>query len=158
MTSEGDVLTALIALLRTKYATENFHFYTKEYTEGFVLPCLFVDCRLISEQPAGANVSRKEMSCVIDYFQSERNQEETISFVNDLRELFLDNGKKTRRMILKVGDRYIPVDDFSFGYVGQSNNIPEVTFSLMFVDSYATKDTTEKMGNMDINYQLGGNQ
>lgn len=157
MTSEGDILDALIALMRKKWS-EGYHFYTKENVEGFVRPCFFVDCHLVNEEPRGANTVRKEVSCVIDFFQKERNQEDTVDFVNSLRTIFLSCGKNSRRLILKVGKRYILVEGFAFGYVGQSNNIPEVTFSLNYFDSYATKDTTDIMRNLDFDLQLGGNE
>lgn len=158
MTSEGDILTALIALMKTEYE-EGYRFYTKEEVEGYVKPCFFVDAFLTKEDPNGANTVLKEVTCVIDFYQVERDQEATVDFVNTLRELLLKTDY--RHLILPVGTgddlRNLSVNDYSFNYVGQSNNIPEITFDLEFHDSYAVKDDTDIMEEMKLNLQLGGN-
>ena len=157
MTSEKDILTALIALLKTEWG-EGYRYYTKEHIEGYVMPCFFVDVFTTSEQYHGANTYLKRCTCLIDFLQETRDQELTLAFVDGLRELLLETNK--RQMILKVETddviRFLSVDDFSFSYVGQSNNIPEITFSLEFHDSYAEKDTSDLMRHINTKYTVVG--
>lgn len=144
MINEDDITTAIITLMRTKW-DKGYRYYTKEETEGYVMPCFFVDTHLNAETPAGANNVHKDITIIIDYYQKVRDQELTHEAVDGLRELLLSNGRNSRHLILKVKDRYLSVNSYSFAYVGQSNNIPEIEINIEFNDTYMKKDTTSTM-------------
>lgn len=159
MTSEGDIITALISIMKQFWGT-GYRYYTKELTEGYTFPCFFIDVYIAGEQPQGANTVRKDVECVIEYYQETRDQELTVDVLDGLRVLLLQTDR--RHLILPVGEgdakRFLPVKELALGYVGQSNNIPQITFSLEFNDSYAVKDETDLMQNMDFQLQIGGNE
>ena len=69
-----DIKEALIALLRGKYG-KKCKYYSRQVTEGMLLPAFFVDVRLVQQRDETINVVSKQFSCRIMYFQVDPSAE-----------------------------------------------------------------------------------
>ena len=113
---------------------------------------VFVD--LEDESPASVATVFKEYNIRIQFYEKNHEEEHTVLIVNGLRDLFLNNGKSKRLLILPVKDRFLEIKHLNYGYVGSAMDIPEISFTLEFFDSYASPDTRDKMNDIHVTETL----
>ena len=135
-----DVKQTLVSLLRSIYPQEQYHIYGKPVSDGFLVPCFFVDVRLGECSDATANIVNKEFRCHILYFQEDpsdpKAEEDQFDKVEEIRELLCcDDGRnKKRKMCIKCNGRYLTVKEYSSDYTGSEVNILTIDFTLNFYD------------------------
>lgn len=135
-----DVKTTLVSLLRTKYPQEEYHIYGKPVSDGYLVPCFFVDVRLGDRSDATANIVSKEYRCHILYFQEDPDsphaEEDQFDKVDEIGDLLccIDDRNRKRKMCIKCNGRYIQVKEFSSDYTGSEVNILTIDFTLQFYD------------------------
>ena len=147
-----DIKEALIALLRGKYG-KKCKYYSRQVTEGMLLPAFFVDVRLVQQRDETINVVSKQFSCRIMYFQvdpsaegAEADQYEKIEAILSMLVCIDSKRNPKGNMILKVKDRYLTVSECGVDYVGRENNIMELGFMLQFYDfKEATKQDEDEL-------------
>lgn len=146
MITEIDLKKAILDLLKTRYPPTQYHYYGIEVTEGCQKPYFFTDLRLVRQQDETANIISKEYYLSITYQSKKINEEDNFNKVNEIRELFccVDEKNRKRKMVLKVKDRYIKIEDFSYTYTGEENNILQIQIEFSFLE-FASVETEEKI-------------
>lgn len=135
MITEIELKKAIIDLLKQKFS-QQYKYYGMEVTEGYSKPSFFVDIRLINETDETANLIRKEYQTYITYFSKKVSEVDNLNKVEEVRQLLrcTDKKKRKRDMTIKVKDRYIKVDNYHFGYIGEANNILQIVFDFSFLE------------------------
>lgn len=156
MINEIDLKKAIVSLLQSKYATPQYHYYGIAVTEGNKKPYFFTDLRLLTQQDETANIVSKKYFVAITYQPQKINEVDNFKKVEEIRELLccIDDKKRKRKMTIKVKDRYIKVDNFSFTYTGEENNILQIQMDLSFLEFAVTRDTEPIMEEFEINQEL----
>ena len=146
MITEIDLKKAILDLLKTKYAPPQYHYYGIEVTEGCKKPYFFTDLRLMRQQDETANIVSKQYYLAITYQGKTVSEEDNFKKIEEIRELLccVDERNRKRKMVLKVKDRYIKIEDFSYTYTGEENNILQIQVDLNFYE-FASVETEEKI-------------
>lgn len=147
-----DIKEALVALLRGKYKSK-CKYYSRQVTEGMLLPAFFVDVRLVQQKDETINIVSKQFSCRIMYFQEDPNAEnaeaDQFAKIEEILNLLVCIDAKRNpkgNMVLKVKDRYLTVSECGVDYIGRENNIMELSFQLQFYDfKEVTKQDEEEL-------------
>ena len=135
-----DVKAKLVEILRSKYPQDKYHIYGKPVSDGFRVPCFFVDVRLGDRSDATANIVNKEYRCHILYFEEDPKapnaEEDQFNKVEEIADLLCctDARNRKRRMCIELNGRYIQVKEYSSDYTGSEVNILTIDFTLHFYD------------------------
>lgn len=153
MITEIDLKKAIVTLLQSKYDKKEYHYYGIEVTEGCKKPYFFTDLRLISQRDETANIVSKKYLVMITYQAKKVSEMDNFEKVEEIRQLLCCNDDRNRKrtMTIKVKERYIKIDDFSFSYVGEETNILQIQIDLSFLE-FAEQKATEPFME-DINVQ-----
>jgi hypothetical protein len=155
MINANNIKEKLTSLLLAKYPT--YKVYGVEVAQGYTKPSFFVDVRLISLGDGTINIVKKNFRVHIIYFQKEINEADQYAKYEEIAELLIADSKKNpkKKMCLNIKDedydRFIPVTDFSYDYVGNDTNILSINFSLQFFDFKNIEDTEPTMEEVDLN-------
>lgn len=148
-----EIKQALTAMLKQKYDCK---VYGMEIREGYKRPSFFVDVRPLSERDISANYTEKAFYIAITYFQDKQQEADNLRKVQELSELLRPedarNPKRLQR--LKVGERYLPITDFSANYIGTEKSILQVEFETEFQEVRIQPDTAPYMQEVAIRQEL----
>ena len=150
MISTLELKKAINKLLKEKYS---LNVYGKEVTEGFKKPSFFTELNLNSANDETLNIISKAYTAFIVYFQSEINEADCLKKVDEIRELLspkTDRNKK-RKMSLQIEDRYLEVSNYSCDFIGNDNNILQISFDINFYDFVDIEDVQEIMSELKVN-------
>ena len=136
MITEIDLKKAIVSLLQSRYVTSQYHYYGIEVSEGNKRPYFFTDLRLLTQQDETANIVSKKYFVAITYQPKQISEIDNFEKVEEIRQLLCcnDDRNRKRKMTIKVKDRYIKIDDFSFTYVGEETNILQIQMNLNFLE------------------------
>lgn len=96
--------------------------YGREVSDGYKVPAFFTEVVTSGYEYGTKNYAKLPCSFKITYFQKLPDSVEQMQKIEELRKIF---GLK-----LAVGDRKVNVRGFDVSYVGERNNILQVTFDL----------------------------
>lgn len=124
MTKLIDIYKAVNELLSEKYP--EIKIYGKEVKEEFDRPAFFVSFKPVIIENQSVNFRYKKYDIEIVYFQKNIDEIDNMEKVDELTALF---GK-----VIKVNDSYIHVLDFDHEYIGEDDDILQITFNIDFID------------------------
>lgn len=157
MISEIDLKTAILDLLKQKYKPKGkgksgYRYYGIEVSEGCERPYFFVDLRLMNQRDETANIVSRYYSVFIIYQGAALSEVDYYKKVNEIRDLLccIDKKNKKRKMVLKVKNRYIKIQNYSFGYTGEGNNILQIEFDLSFYEFADLEAVEQKMERVNM--------
>lgn len=147
--TELDILAAGNNVLRTKYGG-TIPIYGHEVSDGFTMPAFFTEVVSNGFTYDTKNLAEMECAFKVTYFQAKVDDIDQAKKVKEIRELF---GK-----YLTVGQRRIKVLDIEVNFVGERNNILQVTinFQTIFVD-VSEQQEHEIMNSLELNEQVNNN-
>lgn len=153
MITAMEIKQALVAMLKQKYDCK---VYGMEIREGYKRPSFFVDVRPLFERDVNANYTEKAFYIAITYFQDKQKEADNLRKVQELSELLrpADARNPKRLQRLKVGERYLPITDFSANYIGTEKNILQVEFETEFQEVRIQPDTAPYMQEIAIRQEL----
>lgn len=147
-----DIKARLVELFRNKYP--DYNIIGKDFEEGCETPAFSIDVRLNGMTDGTLNIVVKHYSVYIVYLREKEDisEEDQYEKIEEITELLIDPSvrNKKQKMIINVGDRYIPVSDFSYDYTGKDSNQLEISFDLHFNDWRDVKSSGELMKNVDF--------
>jgi len=153
MITETELKKAVIDLLKEAYPAPKYRYYGIEVSEGYQRPAFFVDLRLRSRNDETANIISKMYDVTITHFPKRIKETVYTAMIDDIAALLMqkDTRKRKPRMTLKVGDRYIKVEDYAYDYAGKNNNLLQIEWSMTFCD-FAEEGPSEyqTMNYMDL--------
>lgn len=148
-----DIVKAVATMLREEYACK---VHGLEVKEGYDRPSFFVDVRPLSERDVNANYTEKSFYVSVTYFQDVLNEADNLKKAQGIAELLrpadANNPKRLQR--LKVGVRYLPVEDFSVNYIGTEKNVLQVEFETEFQEARKTPEKEPYMKEISIKQEL----
>lgn len=136
---------ALIDVIKNKYG-KSYKYYGNEVTEGYDKPSFFTQIVPVQNENVTTNFSERKYSFVITYFQKEIDEEDALTKFSELVEAF---GLK-----VKVNNRYVNVSDFDYEFIGEKNNILQMSLNVSYMDGIKKENTHQIMNKLSVNQRL----
>jgi hypothetical protein len=151
--TDSELKKAIIGLLKSKYPDPPYLYYGVEVAEGYQTPAFFVDLRLRGMKDETINIVSKQYDVYITHFPKRPKETEYLNMVAGVELLLTTTDKRKRkpRMTLKVGERYIGIDEFSYDYVGKKNNLLRLEWTMQFYDFIDDGPRQELMTHLHTN-------
>lgn len=105
--------------------------YGMETVDAYKKPCFFL---YLKERLLLQTINYRQKRCEIEVIRIQRTTDErdSILFFETMAELFSPK--------FVVGDRHFNTEDFEFSYLGENEDIPEVTFSFEYFERIPTEN------------------
>lgn len=139
----SELLKGCNEALQTVFPIEEYGYYGVDITEGYTAPCFFVQIKP-SVSPVNRYIKNNEVTVYIDYFQTHTDEVDLFEKADKINEIF-DRS-------VKIGDRYVHVEDVSFDYVGKDRNILQATVDLQYHTAIKQENTQPLMTEVSMNY------
>lgn len=145
MTTFSDIIKRVGELLKELY--HGVTRYGNETVDLAVPPYFFVECVPIASTHHTRNLVRRQCTVFITYMPKVLDQVDNLKKTDEIFEAL--------GMVLVVGDRRLLVIDYSHEYIGESNNIIQISFNL---DWWEKKDRpgAELITSVDMKGQVNG--
>ena len=140
MLSQAAIKTAANELL--KEAT-GLKIYGKEITEGYTTPSLFIEIIPKPFQRKTRGFAKSGLTQKITYFQEAPEEVQQLQLVDTVKEAF--------GMVFTVQDRKLTVGEITHDYIGQKEDILQISVDFEFYENTATEPEGETAGEMDFN-------
>lgn len=135
-TSEIALKSSINEFLRNLFG-ENTRIYGHEVVQGYDAPCFFTSILLTNEKAFSATTSLKTYRCYITLLQSPEDFNEVLCFqvLDKIRKGLIENDPSLSHYVLKVDDRYLSADEFSYSFNGEDQDVFEISFTLQLPDN-----------------------
>lgn len=120
-------------MLKGRYPPPQYKIYGKEIKEGYDAPCFFTE---IIDKGSGAetkNFAKGGFTIKITYFQAEKSEMDQLEKVDEIKDLF--------GLIFYVGDRRLTVGEFSHDYIGEYQDILQISIEIDYKENTKKEDT-----------------
>ena len=117
--------------------------YGREITEGYDTPSLFIE---IVPGPFGRqtrNFAKSSFSLKITYFQDAPEELQQLQLVDTVKTAF--------GMVFAVQDRKLTVGETTYDYVGQKEDILQISVDFEYLENTYTEPEEEIAGEVDFN-------
>lgn len=139
MLSQAAIKTAANELL--KEAT-GLKIYGKEITEGYTTPSLFIEIIPKPFQRKTRGFAKSGFTLKITYFQETPEELQQLQLVDTVKEAF--------GMVFTVQDRRLTVGEITHDYIGQKEDILQISVDFEFYENTTTEPEGEIAGEMDF--------
>lgn len=142
MLTQTEILTAVIALLKTKFKCT---IYTDEVVEGFSQPCFFV--KLVkTRNTENRNTNSNKLSIILTYFadKASNKQLQFLSVGDTLTALF--------GLGFKTASRFLKIDTIQSLQIGEEQDILQTTITIDYIDTndYDYNSGYDTMGTLTL--------
>lgn len=134
------LLQALNGILAERYP--EIKRYGSDTTEGWQKPYFFVECVPFEGNYQTKNFYKKSCSLKITYFQLVNNELDQLEKVEEIRDVM--------GMKLSTEGRHLDIRDFIHDFVGEYENILQISFRLEWFENRYRGDEGEKMKTVDM--------
>lgn len=139
-----NIKKAVADSIKTKF---NYPIYINDVTEGFIRPSFFIRILPIMSEIANANTTHNKVTVEINYFQSQKSEQDNLQTMQTLRELFLQP--------LPVLGRKLICEDLRVEVANDEKQIYQFLFDLDYYDELPkTTEAYEFMGEILINEEV----
>ncbi len=121
----SSLIAAVNAKLKERYPM--IRRYGNDDVDGASPPYFFVECIPVRLSHTTQNLQRKSCSMKITYVQKTPNQLDNVQKAEEIEELI--------GMIMEVGGRKLLVRDFTFDFIGENNNILQISYMHDWMES-----------------------
>ena len=121
-------------LLKGRYPPPGYKIYGKEIQEGYTAPCFFTEIIDKGSRAETRNFARGGFAVKITYFQTEKNELDQLEKVDEIKDLF--------GLVFCVGNRKLTVGEFSHDYIGEYQDILQISVDIDYKENTSTEDTT----------------
>lgn len=136
----SELIQSLNGILERRYP--DIGRYGNDTTEGWVKPYFFVECVPYESNYETRNFIKKSCSMKITYFQEEDKELEQLQKVEEIRAAI--------GMKFTVSSRKLDVKDYIHDYVGEYNNILQISFRLEWFENKYQEPAGSKIENVGI--------
>lgn len=119
--------------------------YGKETVQGHVRPCFFSEV-YVRGRTKSKIYNENEGFITLTYLQDVANELDSLQKYDAIREGF---GQK-----LKVGDRYLNIDEIGYNWTGKDDNIMQIEIEISYEDTNVRKQEHEIMQHLYIKEEL----
>ena len=120
-------------MLKGRYPPPQYKIYGKEIREGYEAPCFFTELIDRGSRAETKNFAKGGFTIKITYFQPERNELDQLEKVDEIKDLF--------GLIFCVGDRKLTVGDFSHDYIGEYQDILQISIEIDYKENTQKQET-----------------
>lgn len=117
--------------------------YGREITEGYDTPSLFIEIVPGPFRRQTRNFAKSGFSLKITYFQDAPRESEQLELVDTIKAAF--------GMVFAVGDRNLTVGEITYDYVGQKEDILQISVDFEYLENTSICPQEELAEEMDFN-------
>ena len=128
-------------MLKGRYPPPQYKIYGKEITEGYDAPCFFTEILDRGSRAETRNFAKGGFTVKITYFQTAKNELDQLEKVDEIKDLF--------GLFFCVGDRKLTVGEFSHDYIGEYQDILQISIEIDY------KENTQKADTAPIAREIG---
>lgn len=139
----SELLKGCNEALQAVFPIEKYGYYGVDIVEGYTAPCFFVQIKPTTT-PVNRYIRNNEVTLYINYFQSQVNEVDLLKKADKINQIFDKS--------VKIGDRYVHVEDVSFDYVGKDRNILQATIELQYHTAIKQDNTQPLMTEVSMRY------
>ena len=133
--------------MKKKYPSEQYKIYGKEIQEGYEPPCFFTEILDLGSKAETKNFAKGAFTIKITYFQKERNELDQLEKADEIKELF--------GMVFCVGDRKLTVGEFSHDYIGEYQDILQISIRIDYKENTYQKELAPVATEIGVNITQG---
>lgn len=119
-------------MLKGRYPPPQYKIYGKEIREGYDAPCFFTEILDRGSRAETKNFAKGGFTIKITYFQAEKNELDQLEKVDEIKDLF--------GLIFCVGDRKLTIGDFSHDYIGEYQDILQISIEIDYKENTRKED------------------
>ena len=120
-------------MLKGRYPPPQYKIYGKEIKEGYDAPCFFTEILDRGGKGETKNFAKGGFTIKITYFQAEKNELDQLEKVDEIKDLF--------GLIFCVEDRRLTVGEFSHDYIGEYQDILQISIEIDYKENTQKEDT-----------------
>ena len=120
-------------MLKGRYPPPQYKIYGKEIREGYDAPCFFTEILDRGSRAETRNFAKGGFTIKITYFQAEKNELDQLEKVDEIKDLF--------GLFFCVGDRKLTVGEFSHDYIGEYQDILQISIEIDYKENTQKEDT-----------------
>lgn len=120
-------------MLKGRYPPPQYKIYGKEIREGYDAPCFFTEILDRGSRAETRNFAKGGFTIKITYFQAEKNELDQLEKVDEIKDLF--------GLIFCVEDRRLTVGEFSHDYIGEYQDILQISIEIDYKENTQKEDT-----------------
>lgn len=126
-------------------AATGYKIYGKEVIEGYETPSLFTEIVTKPFLRETRNYARSGFTLKITYFQKTPDEIEQLKLIDTVKNAF--------GMIFKVGDRKLTVGEIEHDYVGQKEDILQISVNFDCYEDTRTQDTEDIAQSVEVEFK-----
>lgn len=142
----AEVKRAANCLLRGRYPPE-YKIYGKEIREGYDAPCFFTEIVDKGSRAETRNFAGGGFTVKITYFQRERDELDMLEKADGIRGLF--------GAVFRVGERKLTVGEFSYDFIGEFQDILQVSVDFEYRENTRSEDTAQTAAVAEVTITQG---
>lgn len=119
-------------MLKGRYPPPQYKIYGKEIREGYDAPCFFTEILDRGSRAETKNFAKGGFTIKITYFQVEKNELDQLEKVDEIKDLF--------GLFFCVGDRKLTVGEFSHDYIGEYQDILQISIEIDYKENTRKED------------------
>lgn len=120
-------------MLKERYPPHQYKIYGKEIREGYDVPCFFTEILDKGSKAETKNFAKGGFTVKITYFQKEKNEFDQLKKVDEIKCLF--------GLFFCIGDRKLTISDFSHDYIGEYQDILQISIEIDYKENTQKEDT-----------------
>lgn len=128
-----EIKKAINGLLKGRYPPPQYKIYGKEIREGYDAPCFFTEILDRGGKGETKNFAKGGFTIKITYFQTEKNELDQLEKVDEIKDLF--------GLFFCVGDRKLTIGEFSHDYIGEYQDILQISIEIDYKENTQKEDT-----------------
>jgi len=128
-----EIKKAINGLLKGRYPPPQYKIYGKEIREGYDAPCFFTEILDRGSRAETRNFAKGGFTVKITYFQTEKNELDQLEKVDEIKDLF--------GLFFCVGDRKLTIGEFSHDYIGEYQDILQISIESDYKENTQKEDT-----------------
>ncbi len=119
-------------MLKGRYPPPQYKIYGKEIREGYDVPCFFTEVSDKGSRAETKNFAKGGFTVKITYFQTAKNELDQLEKVDEIKDLF--------GLFFCVGDRKLTVGEFSHDYIGEYQDILQISIEIDYKENTQKED------------------
>ena len=129
-------------MLKERYPPPQYRIYGKEIREGYDAPCFFTEILDRGSRAETKNFAKGGFSVKITYFQTAKNELDQLEKVDEIKDLF--------GLFFCVGDRRLTTGEFSHDYIGEYQDILQISIEIDYMENTRKEDTGPVAGEIGV--------
>jgi hypothetical protein len=147
----SEIKKACIAVMQTKYATNQYKYYSNTVVEKYVRPCFFTELNIDQSEPASSGSDHFLATFSIEILQDILNEAQALEIATTLRKAF---GRYVLVPQTDQPDRAVDVRGYDFDYSGTEDNIPVISVMLEWYDNAMKTETADLMEDVEVSLKV----